>query len=207
MNTSPVASRARRIVAPLAAALAAAALASCSTPATPATVTVTDTTTVTTAPPAPTDTATTPPAPPAKVYTFGDEWTLAPATEAQGSGCAPGVGPLPDGVWFGFVHSWTTSSIDFDLACWWSGATAESKAAADGLEAYDFYITNDNKTLRAEPVAADAVARKAAADDGVFTLAQVIADPGGSLPTNKPYPAWLYISGGEVTAVAVQYTP
>jgi hypothetical protein len=46
-----------------------------------------------------------------------------PVPEPVGSGCSPGPGPLPDGVWFGFVHAdpaHPASSVQFDLACYYS---------------------------------------------------------------------------------------
>lgn len=145
---------------------------------------------------------------PAHVYVFGDEWTTNPATDAQGSGCTPGVGGLPDGVWFGFVKTWSTTEVAFDMACWWTGAKAMEVGLANGFEdAYDYYITNDNPTIRLVTVAGDIPAKQAGADVGVVTLSQVIADPGGSLPTTAPYPAWIYVNGGLVTELAVQYVP
>lgn len=147
---------------------------------------------------------------PTDLFAFGDEWLLADEDEAQGTGCAPGGGDLPDGVWFGFVESWSTSKVKFDLACFWVGTGAEREMLDDGYDAdgvLDFYITNDVATIRTVPVAGDVPALKAGWEDGTFTLSAVIADPGGSLPTAEPYPAWLYVNGGEVTALAVQYLP
>lgn len=181
------------------AAAASLALVGCSTDATPAPSTLGST-------PAPTAAATTPTTS-SHVFTFGEEWTLAPASQAQGSGCTPGAGQLQDGVWFGFAKEWSTTQIAFDLACWWTGAAAEAEAASRGEEAFDFYITNDNTTVRLVTVDGDVPAKKAGADDGVFTLSEVIADPGGSLPTASPYPVWIYVNGGVVTAIAVQYVP
>lgn len=144
---------------------------------------------------------------PTHVYVFGDEWILAPESEAQGSGCAPGTGLLPDGAWFGFAKAWSTTEISFDLACWWSGAEAEAQAAANGDEAFDYYITNDNTTVRLVTIAPTAEAKKANPDAGIFSVAEVIADPEGGLPTGAPYPVWIYVNGGVVTQIAVQYVP
>jgi hypothetical protein len=145
---------------------------------------------------------------PAHVWVFGDEWTTNPPDQAQGSGCTPGVTSLPDGVWFGFAESWSTSQVAFDMACWWTGEKAMEVGLANGFEdAYDYYITNDNPTVRLITVAGDIPAMKAGWEDGVFTLTQVMADPGGSLPTNHPYPVWIYVNGGVVTELAVQYIP
>ena len=194
-------------------ACAAIALTGCTGGASSMTTTVTagspsisaDATSTPTA--APTPAPSNPAPPPAHVWAFGDEWTTNPPDQAQGSGCAPGAGALPDGVWFGFVSTWSTSQIAFDMACWWTGAKAVAEASARGEEAYDYFITNDNTTVRLVSVAGDIPAKKAGWEDGVFTLSQVIADPGGSLPTNAPYPAWIYVNGGQVTELAVQYIP
>jgi hypothetical protein len=145
---------------------------------------------------------------PAHVWAFGDEWDYTGPEGAQGSGCSPGSSTLPDGVWFGLAHSWSTTTISLDLACWYSGAAAESVAAARGDEVNnDYYLVNDSTTLRSVPVDGTVPAKKAGWEDGIFTLSQVIADPGGSLPTNSPYPVWIYVNGGVATEVAVQYIP
>lgn len=179
-------------------------------PGTPAAVTPTPTSTpVSTPTPSPTPTpapAVTTPAP--HVWVFGDEWDYTGADGAQGSGCSPGSATLPDGVWFGLAHSWSTTNISLDLACWYSGATAESVAAAHGDEVNnDYYLLNDVATLRSVPVGGDVPAKKAGWEDGVFTLSAVMANPGGSLPTNHPYPVWIYINSGVASAVAVQFIP
>jgi len=160
-------------------------------------------TSVPTSLPAPTATT-----PAAHVWVFGDEWDYTGADGAQGSGCSPGSSTLPDGVWFSLAHSWSTTTIDLDLACWYSGAKAESVAAARGDEVNnDYFLVNDVTTLRSVPVDGDVPAKKAAWEDGIFTLSAVMADPGGSLPTNSPYPVWIFVNGGAVTEVEVQYIP
>jgi hypothetical protein len=67
--------------------------------------------------------------------------------------------------------------------------------------------TNVNPKVWLLPVAGDIPAKKAAIDDGTFTLSQVIADPGGSEPTGAPFPAWIFINGGLVTELEVQFVP
>jgi len=152
--------------------------------------------------------ASTAPTAPAHVWVFGDEWTHTAAGGAQGAGCAPGAGKLPDGVWFGYTKSWSTSQVAFDLACWYSGAAGEAQAAAHGQEfTDDYFVTNDSTTVRLVTVAGDIPAKKAALDDGVFRLSQVIADPGGSEPTSAPYPTWIFVNGGVVTELEVQFVP
>ncbi len=181
--------------------LMAAALAGCSVASTGPIPTVF----VTLSPsavPTPTDTGTA-----TYGYTEGDQWDMTAADGAMGSGCSPGTSLLPDGAWFGFANAWSTSSITFDLACHYVGAAADAVAADRGEEATDFYITNDKTTVRIESVGAGAFGHKASTDDGAFPLADIIADPGGSLPTASPYPVWLFVNRGVVTEVTVQYLP
>ncbi len=179
-----------------------------SSPGAPVVVTPTPSPTLAPTPtptPVPTSAATTPAS---HVWAFGDEWDYTSADGAQGSGCSPGSATLPDGVWFGLAHSWSTASVSLDLACWYSGATAEAVPAARGDEVNnDYYLVNDVTTLRSVPVGGDVPSKKAGWEDGVFTLSAVMADPGGSLPTNYPYPVWIYVNGGVATAVAVQFIP
>lgn len=199
----------------LAAAVTTLLLAGCSGGTTPA-VTVTASSATAAAPTlSPTASATASSLPPsgaatspAHAWTFGDEWDYTGADGAQGSGCSPGSAMLPDGVWFGFAHSWSTSSVGIDVACWYSGSAAESVAAARGDEVNnDFYLVNDVTTVRSVSVDGDVPAKKAAWEDGVVTLSAVMADPGGSLPAVSPYPVWIYVNGGVVTELAVQYIP
>jgi hypothetical protein len=84
----------------------------------------------------------------------------APADGASGSGCSPGDGAtLPEGEWFGFVQSTSASSIEFDLACWFTGEAAVDAAAEDGEESpppNDYYIRNDNPLIRSLAVSSAA---------------------------------------------------
>lgn len=71
--------------------------------------------------------------------------------EAEGSGCSPGEGDLPDGEWYGGVADVEGNTIDFDLACWFSGDAAARAAAEDGEESpppNDYYVRNENPTVR-----------------------------------------------------------
>ncbi len=147
-------------------------------------------------------------------YTLDETWSLSPQTVPQGSGCAPGSG-LPDGIWFGQVTSWSTTQIAFDMECWWTGSGALATAAARGDEVNnDYYITNDATTVRLVSVAGDAFALKAdvlnISDTSSWvthTVAQVIADPGGTMPVGNPPIVWLAVNGGVVTSFAVQFVP
>lgn len=77
---------------------------------------------------------------------------------AEGSGCKPGGGPLPDGEWYGLVVSRSDDSLEFDLACWFTGDAAVLAAAEDGEESpppNDYYVRNANPETRDVPVASD----------------------------------------------------
>jgi hypothetical protein len=132
--------------------------------------------------------------------------------DAHGSGCAPGAGPLPDGIWFGFPNAWTTSSIDFDLACFYSGDAAIAEATARGEESpppNDYIITNDNPTLRTVPVATGAIGHRL--DGTIVTqpvpFADFISDPGEFQDCFRFCLMWLYVNGGEITEIVSQYVP
>jgi hypothetical protein len=160
----------------------------------------------------PEDTAT----PADHVFTLDETWDLSPESQAQGSGCAPGVGQLPDGIWFGKVDTWSTTQVAFDMECWWTGSGAIAEAASRGDEVNnDYYLTNDATTVRVVQFAPDAFGLKAdvlqLSDTGSWVMhpiADVIADPGGTMPVDDAHPiVWLAVNGGTVTAVAVQFVP
>lgn len=123
-------------------------------------VTMAPTTTTTTAPTTTTTAATTTTTGGPYVVDIPDFFPLAPLSGsggAGGSGCAPGAGPLPDGVWLGYVDAIGAASVDFDLACFYFGETAYTKGAEDGMAvANDWYARNVNPTVRTVPVAAGA---------------------------------------------------
>lgn len=197
-----------------------------STTSVPATTAATATTveTTTTAPPSttttepPTTTITTttaaPPTTAAGPFVYAGEFppVFGGPLDAHGSGCAPGPGSLPDGIWFGFARGWTTGDVDFDLACFYTGNAAAAEATARGEESpppNDYLITNDNPTLRTVPVAAGAVGYRL---DMNIELAPVpfadfIADPGEFQACPDFCLMWLYVNGGEVTEIVSQYVP
>jgi hypothetical protein len=120
-------------------------------------------------------------------------------------------------VWFGYANSWTTTTINFDMACWWTGDEAIAQAAADGyeLDSEPFWITNDNPLVRVVTIASDAFGLKAdiysLSETSTWvesTIAQIIADPFGTAPVEPaPYRVWIAVNGGVVTSLAVQYVP
>lgn len=81
----------------------------------------------------------------------GPQAPVAPNTaDTAGSGCLPGSGPLPDGIWAGHVTAFAAGELTFDLVCF---RTPES---APGAAIEDWSIGNDSPQLRTVPVAADA---------------------------------------------------
>ncbi len=79
---------------------------------------------------------------------------------AEGSGCTPGTETgLSDGRWYGFIASVNNRRVDFDLACFFTGAAAEAAATEDGEGGppNGFYVRNVNPLIRSLDVAADAM--------------------------------------------------
>lgn len=114
-------------------------------------------TTTSTTPPTTTTTAPTTSTQPSTTTTTETPTTTATDTNdlADGSGCQPGDGPLPDGVWFGIVTSRSEDSLEFDLACWFSGDAAIQASAEDGEESpppNDYYVRNSNPETRVVPL-------------------------------------------------------
>ena len=74
------------------------------------------------------------------------------------------------------------AELDFDLACWFTGAAAEAAATEDGEESpppNDYYIRNDSDRLRIHPV-----------DSG--TKVEWLPDPGDPQSVEVvTYEAWL----------------
>lgn len=203
--------------------------ASTTTTAAPSTTTPTATTvpaeTTTTEAPTTVATTTTTQAPTTTAITAGPFLTeqplsLAPpaplpgSAGASGSGCAPGAGPLPDGIWFGFVPAIVGNELDFDLACFYFGDIAYDEGEADGEEVNnDYYIRNQNPTIRTVAVAADAVVWTLGTFDGVGEHSEVpYSDWPAPGPSYIECPGdfclvWLYVNDGEVTELVEQFVP
>jgi hypothetical protein len=162
-------------------------------------------------------TTTTTPAP--IVFVAGDP-PLAPPPAlpesggASGSGCSPGAGALPDGVWFGSVVDRSADSVQFDLACFYflDAATAECSEDGEPVD-NDYCVTNENPTLRSVAIGPDVpVHTLLLATEGPIELIPV---PFAEWPPANTYQVcprdfclvWLYVNGGEVTEVVEQYTP
>lgn len=176
------------------------------TDATPVTTTTTSATTSTSTPTTTTTQATT--------TTSVTTTTIDTNTLAEGSGCTPGGDELPDGEWYGLVVSAAAGSIDFDLACWFTGEAAVLASAEDGEESpppNDYYVRNVNAQLRTLDVSATAE---------VAWLPNV-GDPSGeeSLTYAEWLDAreargvdlqpgvWIVVEEGSVTSIREQYVP
>lgn len=131
---------------------------------------------------------------------------------ANGSGCMPGSGPLPDGVWFGFATAFAPEPLTFDLACLWFGDAAWEAAAEDGEEApNDVYIRNENPALRTVVLEPDTPTHRVDWTGALELVITTWADwpsfhgTGGSCPDWCP--VWLIVDQGVVTDVVEQYLP
>ncbi len=130
---------------------------------------------------------------------------------AEGSGCTPGTDDLPDGVWYGFVDSTAADSLEFDLACWFTGDAAATAAAEDGEESpppNDYYVRNANDLLRTVDVAAGAEASwlpnpGSPAEETIGYADWVTAR------ADRPFQpgVWLTVEDGGVVLIEEQYVP
>lgn len=129
------------------------------------------------------------------------------------SACAPGPGPLPDGLYFGFMGGAATDAFEFDLACWFSGEPANAAAAADGEESpppNDYYIRNANETLRREPVASGSIPVAWIPDFGIpatsdITYTQWLSER--DFGQSYTPPVWITVKNGAVVDIVEQWLP
>lgn len=133
--------------------------------------------------------------------------------EAEGSGCTPGEGDLPDGEWYGLVEAAGGSSLEFDLACWFTGDAAARAASEDGEESpppNDYYVRNANPTMRTLTIDDDVEVTwypefgdpNSEAQISFANWAEAIGDRGEFIPG-----VWITIEGGAVTEVREQWVP
>ncbi len=132
--------------------------------------------------------------------------------EASGSGCTPGSAQLPDGEWFGYLTSAGIETIEFDLACWFTGTPAADAAAEDGFESpppNDYYIRNESSELRTIPVGDDGVIARLLPPTGGPELATVSYEEWAAGWDARDYQpgVWVTISGSEVVEITEQYQP
>jgi len=130
---------------------------------------------------------------------------------AEGSGCTPGEGPLPDGEWFGFVTSRGEESLDFDLACWFTGNAATQAAAEDGEESpppNDYYVRNANPDTREVPVG-ELVEVTFYPDGDPENSSEIDYDDWGGMVATRGFElgVWLQIENGAIDEIHEQWVP
>ena len=133
--------------------------------------------------------------------------------DAEGSGCTPGAGDLPNGEWYGGVASVSADEIEFDLACWFTGDAAARAAAEDGEESpppNDYYVRNVNTTLRTVPVGDEVMILwypqfGDPTSEATITYAEwrdVVDDRGEFMAG-----IWIEVEGGAITSIREQWVP
>jgi hypothetical protein len=169
-------------------------------------------TTTTTLPPttttlAPTTTSTMP----TTTVTSEAPTTTEPGDLAEGSGCTPGEGPLPDGLWFGLVTSRREASLDFDLACWFRGDAAIQASAEDGEESpppNDYYVRNSNSSTRRVLIGENA--QVAFFPDGdPNNEVEIDYDDWAAMAASRGYElgVWIKVEDGAISEIEEQWVP
>lgn len=173
------------------------------TTTTEATTTTAEATTTTTEATATTTTTTT---------TEATTTTIDVNTLADGSGCTPGTDELGNGIWFGYVDSADATTIEFDLACWFTGDAAAQAAAEDGEESpppNDYYVRNVNPQLRTITIASTAEVSwmPNPGDPSTQTVVPYADWLTGRMTRGYQPGVWVTIEGGEATFIEEQYVP
>lgn len=133
--------------------------------------------------------------------------------DAAGSGCRPGQDRLPTGIWFGLMTDVGDSTIEFDLACFYTGEAAWEKAAEEGEEANnDFWIVNENPSMRTLEVASGATIWVIAENVSAAPHPMPFTAWGPDMSAYTPCPGdgctvWVEITNGVVTEIVEQYLP
>jgi hypothetical protein len=101
-------------------------------------------------------------------------------------------------------------TITFDLGCFFTGPAAVAAATADGEEAFDFYIRNQNPKTYSVPIAGGADVF--IVDQVTIVSSQIAAASWPSADSFLPCPGefcavWVYVNGGEATGIVEQYLP
>ena len=130
---------------------------------------------------------------------------------AEGSGCTPGDGTLPDGEWFGFVTSRSESSLEFDLACSFSGDAAIQASAEDGEESpppKDYYIRNTNPATR-EVAVGEVVEVTFYPDGDPNNVSEIDYDDWAGMVATRGFEwgVWLDIENGAIAEIHEQWVP
>lgn len=107
------------------------------------------------------------------------------------SGCSPGPGPLPDGIWFGSIKVATTDAVQFDLMCFGPGPEGPGD------------VSNSSDTLRTVPVLGGAIIFLFDHSSGwdSRTYWGWMTDPADAGSCPEGCLVWLYVNSGHVTEV------
>lgn len=132
---------------------------------------------------------------------------------ASGSGCKPGTeAGLPDGEWYGYIVDLDATTVEFDLACWFTGDAAIAAADEDGAESpppNDYYIRNENETVRPLTVGDSAQVEYLANNgDPDSATTEGYEDWYVEWEISEFVPGyWITVEDGEVTSIVQQYVP
>lgn len=134
---------------------------------------------------------------------------------ASGSGCYPGPGDLPDGIWYGYLLDRDGPTIDFDLNCMYFGEAAWAFAEESSTDAdSDMVIVGHDTVIRTLNVAGDATVWMVVGDASEgrhepFSFAGEWTGAESSYAScpGEACPVWVYINDGLVDAIVQQYLP
>jgi hypothetical protein len=107
-----------------------------------------------------------------------------------GSGCSPGPGTLPDGIWFGALADRSSEAVEFDLMCFGPGSEGPG------------HVSNNSKALRTVPVTENAIVYVFEGSGGD----NWVLESYGQWLTHAADPAfcpegcwvWLYVNAGSI---------
>lgn len=108
-----------------------------------------------------------------------------------------------------------TSEVEFDLAYFYVGGTAEREAAERGDEVLDgYYIVNANDRLRTLPLAGDVEVAYIPVDaccdlqpGNVEAWLEAVLETNPTDYGGADVPWWFTVEGGEITRIEQQYLP
>jgi hypothetical protein len=109
------------------------------------------------------------------------------------------------------VVSSTEDSLEFDLACWFSGQAAIDASAEDGEESpppNDYYIRNENERTRSLAISPDAPAVYYPTGDPTGETHGTFSDWREMVATRGNFfGVWLEVVDGTVASLAEQWVP
>jgi hypothetical protein len=105
----------------------------------------------------------------------------------------------------------TSDTVDFDLACWFTGQAAVDAATEDGEESpppNDYYVRNTNEQMRTLSVSPDADVTFYPTGDPNAEAHGTLTEWRAMVEERGPYfGVWLDVTGGEVTTITEQWVP